>query len=421
MRTVRHICGTCWRVDKKQLKHLNLHQLARTKCDYPVAFQMLCQCQLRSLAPQNLAFVRLCCCHPIIQIVIQFFKIRITANSFPQFKIVKTVADTIATYPESTGIAHVIYDNIETSDTKSTFYSDEHYISIHNEICRSGMYNFEGCRFPLQTHLKIDYWRFMLSDYPDKNLCEFLEIDFPIGYFGKQLKQNHSVKNHKGAKEFPMHVQSFLNKEKKYGATLGLFKENPFSNVITLSPLNTVPKKDSEDRRIILDLSFPKGSSINDKVSKDFYLGDKINLTYPGVDDLVNIVKIKGKGCLLFKCDLKRAYRQIPIDPGDASLVGNCFNGNLYFDKVLTFGLRSAAFLCQRLTSAVRYICQMLSILIVNYLDDLAGADFKDTAWRTYRELRKVLEFCGLEESVEKTCQPSTQMYLLVFCLTPKI
>lgn len=97
------------------------------------------------------------------------------------------------------------------------------------------------------------------------------------------------------------------------------------------------------------------------------------------------------------------------------------FNGNLYFDKVLTFGLRSAAFLCQRLTSAVKYICQMLSILIVNYLDDLAGADFKDTAWRTYQELRKVLEFCGLEESVKKTCQPSAQMVLWVFCLTQKI
>ena len=55
----------------------------------------------------------------------------------------------------------------------------------------------------------------------------------------------------------------------------------------------------------------------------------------------------------------------------------------------------------------------MLSIFIVNYLDDLAGADFKDTAWRTYQELRKVLEFCGLEESVKKTCQPSTQMVFM--------
>lgn len=240
-----------------------------------------------------------------------------------------------------------------------------------------------------------------------------LEFGFPIGYFGKPLKQDYSVKNHKGAKDFPIQVQNFLNKKRQYGAILGPFKKNPFSDVIIISPLNAVPKKDSEERRIILDLSFPRGASVNDKVSKDFYLGDRINLTYPGVDDLVSIIKSKGKGCLLFKCDLKRAYRQIPIDPGDASLVGYSFNGNIYFDKVLTFGLRSAAFLCQRLTSAVKHICQMLSIFIVNYLDDLAGAECKDSAWRTYRELGKVLEFCGLEQSVEKACEPSTKMVFI--------
>ena len=139
-----------------------------------------------------------------------------------------------------------------------------------------------------------------------------------------------------------------------------------------------MPKKDSEDRRVILDLSFPKGDSVNDHVSKDFYLGERINLTYPGVDDLV--IKTKGRGCLLFKCVLRRAYRLLMIDPGDASLVGYTYNGSYYFDKVLPFGLCSAAFLCQRVASAVRYICQILRILIVNYLDDLAGAHTEEMA-----------------------------------------
>ena len=85
-----------------------------------------------------------------------------------------------------------------------------------------------------------------------------------------------------------------------------------------MSTLNSVPKTDSEDRRIILDLSFPKGYSINDYFSKDFYLGEKISLSYPGVDDLVNIIKCKGRGCLLFKRDLRRFYRQIRIDIEDS-------------------------------------------------------------------------------------------------------
>ena len=79
-------------------------------------------------------------------------------------------------------------------------------------------------------------------------------------------------------------------------------------------------------------------------------------------------------------------------------------------DKVLPFGLRSAAFLCQRVTSAVRYVYQILRIFIVNYLDDLAGADTEELALKSYQELKNVITFCGLEESVEKICPPSIQM-----------
>ena len=72
----------------------------------------------------------------------------------------------------------------------------------------------------------------------------------------------------------------------------GSFSDNPIICNIALSPLNTVPKKDTVERRIILDLSFPKGMAINDSVSKDFYVAD----SYSGVDDLVNLIKIKWKG-----------------------------------------------------------------------------------------------------------------------------
>ena len=71
----------------------------------------------------------------------------------------------------------------------------------------------------------------------------------------------------------------------------------------------------------------PKGSSIDDFVSKYFYLGDTVNLTYLGMDDLIEIIKRIGQGCLLFKRDLARACRLIVLDLGDVSLVGYSFNG----------------------------------------------------------------------------------------------
>ena len=148
--------------------------------------------------------------------------------------------------------------------------------------------------------------------------------------FGK-AQQNRCtpaiVINHKGAKDFPVQMQNYLKKEKSHGAILGPYKQNPFCCNIAVSPLNSVPKKETDERRIILDPSFSKGSSINEFVSKGFYLGDKVNLTYPWVDDFVEIIKRKGQGCLLFKRDLARAYKLIVLDPGNVSLLGYSFNG----------------------------------------------------------------------------------------------
>ena len=135
-----------------------------------------------------------------------------------------------------------------------------------------------------------------------------------------------------------------------------------------------------------------------------------MSLSYPGVDDLVNLIKIKGRGCLLFKKDLRRFYRQIGIDVGDASLVGYCFNGQIYFDKVLSMGLKSSAFIAQRVTNVVKYMSKVSQVSIENYLDDLAGADTPDKAWKSFYELGHILEFCSSEEALERSCPPSTQM-----------
>ena len=47
-----------------------------------------------------------------------------------------------------------------------------------------------------------------------------------------------------------------------------------------------------------------------------------LDLHLHSVDDLVALVKCEGLGCLLYKRDLKKAYRQIPVDPGDIHMLG---------------------------------------------------------------------------------------------------
>ena len=139
-----------------------------------------------------------------------------------------------------------------------------------------------------------------------------------------------------------MDVKKYLKKELANNAVLGPFYLNPFAHKAYLSPLNTRDKKDSEEKRIVINMSFPKGNSINDRIKKDSYLDEQICLKYPTVDKLVEIVKKKGKGCMLFKRDLHQFYRQIQVCPRDYNKLGVVFEGKWYFDKVLVMGCRSS-------------------------------------------------------------------------------
>jgi len=142
-------------------------------------------------------------------------------------------------------------------------------------------------------------------------------------------------------------------------------------------------------------------------------MGEYFKLEYPKVDDLVDLILLKGKGCALFKCDLKRAYRQIPVCPGDYNLLGYMWRCFMYVDRVLPMGLRSAALICQRLTNAVTFIYHKWGWDAINYLDDFGGVEVWEYAQEAFDELRKLLIACGLEESMVKACAPSTCMVFL--------
>ncbi|CAC5380591.1 unnamed protein product [Mytilus coruscus] len=185
-------------------------------------------------------------------------------------------------------------------------------------------------------------------------------------------------------------------------------KRNPFQSKVYI-----VPKITPGERRVILDLSFPFENCIDACIDKDIYLGESVNLTYPSVDDFINLIKLKGRHCGIFKRDLKRAYRQIPIDPGDINFVGFHWKNHIFVNRVLSMGLRSSAHICQRVTSSVVYMMKQSGYLLLNYLDDFAGAEKSEDANFVFDLLGRLLDSCGLEESVEKASSPSTVMTFL--------
>ena len=306
--------------------------------------------------------------------------------------------------------SHIVKCNM-CSSVDEDFMSS--LLSLHHVVYSYGCPNFLGARIPVLSMLNIPFWTLNLMDYNDAVVVEFLKYGWPINISVKEsVLQRSNIQNHTGAKEYPDAIQSFLVSESAARAVLGPFRQNPFRHGIVLSPLNTVPK-DGDRRRVILDLSFPKEHSVNYFIEKNVYLGEDFVLSLPRVDKLVEIILLKGRGALLFKRDLKRAYRQIPVDPADWGFLAYRFRAHIYFDMVLPNGLRSAVLCCQRTTSAVAYMFSRQGYHVVNYIDDFGGCDTPDRAWEAFTKLGDLLRNCGLAESVEKQEPPSTSMVFL--------
>jgi len=81
-------------------------------------------------------------------------------------------------------------------------------------------------------------------------------------------------------------VDSYLSLELDRSAVTGPFASNPFSRPIVISPLISVPKPNSSERWMILDLSWPSGSSINDAIPDRIYLSHPYALVYLTIDTI---------------------------------------------------------------------------------------------------------------------------------------
>ena len=286
------------------------------------------------------------------------------------------------------------------------------YVNAHTIVQRTGVPNYMSAKIPIPSKFNIDKWENLLCGYEDYTIVEFLKYGFPMGYSASRLPSSE-LKNHKGATGFKEFIDTYLEKEVDRGLILGPLGGNPLTLPLSVSPLNSVPKKEANERRVICDLSYPKGSSVNDGIDKKVYLEEIVNLTYPSVDSLASLLQCFGKGCHIFKKDLKRAYRQFFLDPGDIHLTGYCWNDSVFIDVALVMGSRSAAQLCQRVTNAVSYIAKNKNITILNYLDDLCAVSKPSESAENFEKITQLLSELGLLESEEKSVKPSTRVEFL--------
>ena len=133
---------------------------------------------------------------------------------------------------------------------------------------QSGKHYFEGLKLKVPYFWNLDHLEKLLHDYHDKTIVQLLKFGCPVSHNG--CKYNTSkIKNWQGGNVDKSAVKAYLQNELKYKSVVGPFKINPFDQPIGISPLNARDKKDSTEKRIILDLSFPVGLAINKGIDKD--------------------------------------------------------------------------------------------------------------------------------------------------------
>ena len=199
-------------------------------------------------------------------------------------------------------------------------------------------------------------------------MVEVLRYGWPMSRSILPLTNGSAKVNHKGALEFQDAINHYSATEHSNNMLLGPFFTNPFPDRTASSPLNSMPKRDSDEHQVILDMSFPLVHSVNDRIDKDHYLGVAIDLIYPTIDSFATMVKAVSPGALMYKRDLHWAYHQICTDPFDVPYQGFFWQGAFYFETVLVMGCTSSAYICQCVTSAIAHIHNSWGALCTNYV-----------------------------------------------------
>ena len=118
-----------------------------------------------------------------------------------------------------------------------------------------------------------------------------------------------------------------------FARVLGPFRVPPFKTY-AVSPLGLVPKKDSDEYRLIHDLSYPKKASVNSFIPSHFTA-----VKYETLDLVMNLFVGAGKNALIAETDIESAYRIVPVHPSSIHLLGMMCDDMFYFDAFLPFGL----------------------------------------------------------------------------------
>ena len=136
---------------------------------------------------------------------------------------------------------------------------------------REAQLKLQALRSPPVTPVNVDQFDNSLKHGYDSVLRQYLIDGFRFGFWINFLGERAVSEccNLKSALSHPDKTATKIRKECDAGRLAGPFTTPPFRNFRT-SPVGLVPKKDPNEYRLIHHLSFPEGSSVNEKIKTLF-------------------------------------------------------------------------------------------------------------------------------------------------------
>ena len=255
-----------------------------------------------------------------------------------------------------------------------------------------------------------------LDTHPDKEFVNKIisgtRYGVNINYKGpcvtRECPNWKSVDTHRTA------VLASLRNDTHLGKKCGPFPFPPFDPFV-VSPMGAFQRKRSLKHRIIHDLSWPPGESIN-----DFIDVDESSVTYMSVDDVTTKLKSYGPGSYMATLDLADAYKSIRVRPEDWHLLGAVWitdtgDKQYYFDQTLPFGLRSSAKIFTEFAKALKYVMiQNGASHVEQYLDDfITCAPTKEQCETNLRVMIDTCNMIGFTVNPRKISYPTTVIEFL--------
>ena len=215
-----------------------------------------------------------------------------------------------------------------------------------------------------ETCVNIKAMQKLLSNHPNRKQVDYvitgLKEGFDIGYVGGELRD--AYRNNKSARDNASKVNAAIMECLREKTLTGPFEQKPMPHV-HCSPIGAA-EKSSGAVRVILDLSSPKGASVNDFINKEDF-----PVKYSSFDDAVEMVAGIGPEAFLAKLDIKNAFTICPVKKGQWFLLAFKWQGKYYIYPILPFGLRSSPHIFNSLAELINWVINEYGCHSIHYLD----------------------------------------------------